>query len=357
MKIAYLAFIDVSRESGVLKKISGQTRTWRSMGHDVRLFAASPRVQPWEGLGDLAVEAVRSSRTLTNIMRTPGLVERVLAWGPDVVYHRFHLYYPRLVRMMHRKPTCLEIVADDVAQHALTQPWYEDAYHRRTRHKVIRAAAGFVCITQELAEKLPVGDRPVCVIGDGIRLADFRPAPPPGNTRPVVVSIASNPRQAWIGADKLLRLAAACPEWAFHVVGCTREQLPGAVPSNLTAHGFLARTQYEPLLASADAAIGSLALHRIGMNESSPLKTREYLAMGLPTVIGYRDTDFPDGAPFLLRIPNTDDSIETSLERIRTFVHEWKGRRVPREAVAHLDTNVKELRRLEFLERVRSGRA
>ncbi len=39
------------------------------------------------------------------------------------------------------------------------------------------------------------------------------------------------------------------------------------------------------------------------------LKVREYLAAGLPVVIGYQDTDFLDGAPFILQVPNEPDGI------------------------------------------------
>ena len=50
MRIAYVAVLDVSEESGVLKKIITQIKTWISMDHEAYLFALSPKEKAWEGL-------------------------------------------------------------------------------------------------------------------------------------------------------------------------------------------------------------------------------------------------------------------------------------------------------------------
>jgi hypothetical protein len=92
------------------------------------------------------------------------------------------------------------------------------------------------------------------------------------------------------------------------------------------------------------------------MQEASPLKTREYLAHGLPVIIGYQDTDFRDGAEFLLELPNTEDSIRPNQHRIRAFVESWCDRRVSREQICHLDTKEKERVRLRFLTEVATNR-
>jgi hypothetical protein len=96
-------------------------------------------------------------------------------------------------------------------------------------------------------------------------------------------------------------------------------------------------------------ALGSMALHRNLMNEASPLKVREYLAYGIPTIIGYHDTDFPDGHPFILELPNEENNVESNLDKIRRFVSEVKGRRIERETIAHIDVKIKELQRFKFL--------
>lgn len=118
-------------------------------------------------------------------------------------------------------------------------------------------------------------------------------------------------------------------------------------------HGRLDRRDYEPLMYQADVAIGTMALYRKGMNEASPLKVREYLAYGLPVIIGYQDTDFPESVPFLLQLTNASGNLEHHLAEIDAFVQNWRGKRVLREQIQHLDNRVKEIVRLEYMDRIR----
>ena len=108
------------------------------------------------------------------------------------------------------------------------------------------------------------------------------------------------------------------------------------------------------MLARCVIAFGTLALHRKQMNEACPLKVREYLAFGLPVVIGYGDTDLTGIEPWwLLRVPNAEDNVRQNAERIRSFIADVRGRRVPRDEVAdRIGAAAKEQRRLEFMERL-----
>ena len=117
-------------------------------------------------------------------------------------------------------------------------------------------------------------------------------------------------------------------------------------------HGFLSQLEYEPLIAGADAGIGPLSLYLAGKDESSPLKVREYLAYGLPTILGYRDTDFPERVPFLLQIGGSPDNVMNNISKIEKFVISWQGKRVSRDMVSLLDVSVKEKKRLMFLSSV-----
>lgn len=136
----------------------------------------------------------------------------------------------------------------------------------------------------------------------------------------------------------------------FDVIGDLAVNSAQVLPDNIEFHGVLPRSSYQTLMSRADVAIGTLGMHRKDMEEASPLKVREYLAYGIPTIIGYRDTDFPGEYPWLLRLANTPDNVAAGLGEIRDFVARMKGVRVPREAVEHLDVRRKERARLDFME-------
>ncbi len=51
----------------------------------------------------------------------------------------------------------------------------------------------------------------------------------------------------------------------------------------------------------------------------------------------------------MLELPNTEDNVDRSADRIRDFVLDWMGRRVDRGAIASIDSRVIERRRLDFM--------
>ena len=90
------------------------------------------------------------------------------------------------------------------------------------------------------------------------------------------------------------------------------------------------------------------------MDEACPLKVRRYLEYGLPVLLGYRDTDLDAvDSWWLLRLPNTEENVVTSLAEIDSFVARARGRRVPREEVEPLiSAAAKETARLAFFDEV-----
>jgi hypothetical protein len=350
MKIAYIAHWNLCQESGVLKKILAQINYWLAAGHQVRLFAASPQGELWAELRDLPLARINSPRFRTHLFRTRELVNQVVAWQPDLSYVRFSYYYPGMGRLYQVSPLLAEINTDDLFEYSASRDRHLYLYHRLTRTMILNKANGFVCLTNEIAYKFERFPGEKAVIANSIDLSQYLPLPPPNNLRPSLIFLGT-PDQPWHGVDKIHWLANQRPGWQFHIIGMdspTAEK----TPTNLVYHGFLSRSEYESLLAGADIAIGTLALHRKHMYEACPIKVREYLAYGLPTVIGYQDIDFPGPSPFLLQLPNVNENIQGHLDQIDSFVSSWKGRRLERSQISQIDLAVKEQARLSFMNKL-----
>ncbi|MCP9812219.1 hypothetical protein [Synechococcus lacustris] len=107
--------------------------------------------------------------------------------------------------------------------------------------------------------------------------------------------------------------------------------------------GYLSGTQYETSLASCDAGIGSLALHRKSLNEASTLKVRQYLAMGLPVFSGHNDSSLPANFPYYINLELTyfENALKTCqyLKRV--------SRNKIREASSPYITKVSQMQKLE----------
>lgn len=372
MRIAYVyGGADLSRNAGVTGKIIDQVQAWSRSAHEVQLF-----LQTYSA-GGLSEHLVREAGVTANLfmdapvrgagalgaayrrLGTIGALSRAVRdWQPTLVYFRFSVSYPALARLAREIPTVLEINTDDLQEWRRHLPTYKYLYHRITRSQLLRRAAGVVFATGELASPArfsPLADMRV-VIANGVALHRYGTGSPKGDGRRRIAFIGE-PGFAWHGVDKLLELARACPDWDFDVIGYGPQDLMTTAPPNVRCHGYLGAERYGGIVANADAAVGTLALHRKGMEEACPLKVREYLARGIPTVIGYRDTDFPRGGWFLLQLPNAEDNISANVGTIRGFVERMRGRRVSREEIGHLDVEVKEQQRLAFFQRVVEARA
>jgi Glycosyltransferase Family 4 len=352
MRIAYVCYWFLLERDGVAYKIDGQVGRWRAAGHEVEVFCLTRSGNTREGWRLFPFDS-----TAGRFAATRELAGAVGAWRPDVVYLRYDLFLPPLQRVLRRFPTVVEVNADDreEVRLRLVRTRASGLYNEVNRRILLGRAKALVTVTRELSRS-PSFTRfrkPTRVIGNGVDLDALRELPPPANERPQIVFLGSVD-QVWHGVDKLGALARLMPDADFHVVGYARQDFRFTPPDNLYAHGALARHEFEPILARADLAIGTLALHRKHMNEACPLKVREYLGYGLPVVLGYRDTDWLDVSPwFLLELPNEEGNAVGHLAEIRAFLEQVRGRRVPRAEVAdRIGAASKERARLELLAEV-----
>jgi glycosyltransferase involved in cell wall biosynthesis len=301
-----------------------------------------PATEVWSGADDVPCRHFRSASLLSRLPVCAQLVTSVRQWAPDIAYFRFGAWFPPLRHLLKTIPTVVELNTDDVREFRATLPWLMFQYHRLTRNRLLNSARAFVSVTREIADRFADFDKPTAVISNGIDLADYRPAPPPTASRPRLLFLG-DALCPWNGVDRIVAIASKLTDCDFDIVGYERQEMAGSLPDNVRVHGHLPRQRYEGLVQGADAAFGTMALDRKEMLEACPLKVREYLAFGVPTIIGYRDTDFAEGAPFLLHVNAAEDDVDSYLPRIRSFLQ-----RIDRTAIRHLDISQKESARLQF---------
>ncbi len=356
-RIAYFVHLNHPPNSGVFKKMFGQIRQWVAHGADVALFVLTAEEcgsEYWQNLDErVAVHVQRYHRFVQRFSASRQMAEDILRWNPHLIYTRYGLYYPAFRFLAKRAPLVVEINGNEFRELLLrsrSRYWY----NRLTRSLWLLSVKGFVFVTHELARLQHYAryNMPGAVIPNGIDLSQYpHPFPAPDNEVPHIAFISSN----WLpteGIDEILWLASRCPDWHFDLIGAGKDVFFEQVPPNVSLHGFMPRSEYEPLIEKTDVALSTLAFYRVGLSEASPLSVREMLAYGIPTIIGYNDSDFPKAPDFLLELPCRSDNVHGNIEAIKSFVKWARGKRVPREAIAHLDIAVKERRRLEFFDDV-----
>jgi glycosyltransferase involved in cell wall biosynthesis len=355
MRVCYFVIGSDTLRNGYHQKIFRTVDAWRDFGCETLWALGSRAGTP--GAADFA-EGVRPAGEALLWTWESGArrffsereaCRKVLEWKPDVIYIRSAYFTPAIIKLLNSVPSCIEInTNEDAERRQFGRLHY--LYFRISSGYVLKRVKGIVAVTREIArlERYRQSGKPIKVIANGIPLEDFAPRPVSPAKQPVLAMMTTG-QYRWHGLDKLTALARKFPSWEIHLMGDAQVTAELAACENVKRHGLLKRSEFEPILARAHVGLGPLALHRKKMEEACPLKVREYLSYGLPVIAGYEDTDFPEGAEFLLQIGNSESNVENSLEQMEAFTRKWMHRRVPAAAIEHLDFHAKEKERLSFL--------
>lgn len=363
MKIAYVTLHwPRIKNSGIGKKIQQQISAWQQTGHVVHHYMHHQSMASNDNLLDGSHYAYPCARTRIGIIKREffrvkaliTLIHAVRAYKPDLIYLRWGMYAIPLQQLFRIAPVVIEINTNDVSEHKLLGHFL-NLYNQATRWITLQNASGFIFTTNELSKasdftKFKV---PYVVISNGVNLDKYVPLPAPKTKIPHLVYIGT-PHMPWQGVEKLVTLGQRCKDIHIDIIGCNSIPNVDVLPQNMSLHGYLSREQYEPILSKASAAIGTIALHRKGMQEASPLKVREYAAYGIPLILPYEDTDLHNlKLDTILQIPNREDNILSSTGLIHDFLYSMQGKRIQRKSlVAVIDASVKEQQRLQFFNRI-----
>ncbi|HEX7477891.1 MAG TPA: glycosyltransferase [Polyangiales bacterium] len=354
MRIVYIT--DALRVSGVARKSVAQASEWQRQGHEVWLATARhPQLMPLAAaraqldheVGARSfLERVRGEVDYRLLFATK-LSAAARAHAIDVVYTREVPMAVELPALLRRVPTVLEVNGDALAE---LPRLGQRLVRRHVRGYELSHAAGVVFVSHELQRRCRPGTpRRATVIANPCPALDDAELPTPMRpARPTLVMIGTLVH-GWNGFDKMITMAELLPQLDFVVVGA---QLSG--PPNLRSLPHLSQAEVNRVLRGCTVGVGSLAMHRTALEEASPLKSRNYLAVGLPIIQAYRDTDLTEADGCVLALPNCEDNIRPQLARIadfaqRAYADPTLGERARALARGRLSMAEKERARLAFM--------
>lgn len=135
--------------------------------------------------------------------------------------------------------------------------------------------------------------------------------------RPELTFVCAGALGAWHGLDRLLRGMAAAEDASRLLVvgegpansrlGRLAEAL--GVADRVEFHAPTSGAGFDELIGRADIGVASLAEHRRGGFALSPLKTRDYLARGMPVLFAGDDPDLRPTPAFAYRLPADDSAV------------------------------------------------
>lgn len=354
MKIIYLIEWEFCKEDGVIKKVLNQVRTWKSIGHDVKLFVLSNCKDTIK----IEVESVYVyHKSFWNKLYFPSLYQDIENESPDLIYFRYSAYKPYLNKILNNYKTVMELNSNIIDEKKLQRFYsvkdFMTYYYILVTNKYLEnISSGIVSVTHEIAKTISKKQKNVIVIPNSIELNVFQAKKKPHSNRDIVhLVFIGTANQEWHGIDKILTLAKKTVDTLhFHIIGINDPK--DAVHNNITYHGYLKKEEYEKVIINSDIGIGTLALHRKNMDEACPLKVREYLAYGLPVIMGYEDTAFMNYSfNKILKLNNNQGNINQSIQKIIEFSKSNKDILVTQEEVEDkISSKELEKKRIKFME-------
>lgn len=358
MKIAYIIEVNPYLNSGIVKKIKDQTAFWKQQGHDVKTHIIWPyhknekKHLQGEVFSDMFVNALPNGFVKTYLTKITGIsrVSRQLtSFNPDIVYIRQNIWYPGLTSVLSKYRTILEINSVDFMEMKFYSSLKRRVY-MFGKNRILNVAKGIIAVSPDILQHYTSLKIPSTVVSNGINLSSFitrKNAEVESNVNLVFVG---SKNMEWHGLDRVLDLAKEFEQYNFIVVGYDKKGFLADTPRNVTFCGWVDENELQRIYEKCHFGIGSFGNFLVGKNVDSTLKVREYLAYGLPVILGHHDVDFIE-SEFVLKITKEDNTF-IDREEISEFIERYRKHVVPKGKLRIIDSVTKEQERLSFFTKI-----
>jgi hypothetical protein len=341
MKLAFVTPYDSDYDS-VYLHTNARLDEWRRQGIEVEGFVV--------GNGGRLQRSALSN--LVHDLRTSGDLTRGLAeFQPDLICCRWLTPVPGLVGKLRRiAPVVFEIHSNDIQETAAGRPLHV-LYTKAFRERELHGGSGACFVTKELAglHEFTNIPGPRESFGNGTALSQR--TKPPHSLRNTIGMAVGQP-YVWSGLDRFSRLAEQLPDIDW-VVACPKSALAdvtSAAGQSVIVRGTRSTAEYYDEVRSWTVAIGTMALERKGLTSATPLKVRDYVGLGVPTVLPYWDDDLgPVSDPLLANLAAKNQaSASVSPEFLKDFADSAKGQNLRLSTSAVVSIESIETRRVHF---------
>lgn len=325
---------------GVMQKVRQQASSIARSGlNDLDIYVLNPSLE--EHSGHLYFRAYKSMpypiRVFYYLFNKRALMEQAIDFNKyDRVVLRHSFSDGSLLRLMDRLPVLLEfhskIITELEVKEAETSSIVKKIIRRiritiekRYLYQLVKKSAGFITMGQELAEHYTehsTGSTPHQIIFNGCDVSSIKKTGFKAfNGQELnIVFLGSRP-DPWHGIPRLIRSvqhyrkSGGNVQVNLHFVGKIGPAEVGlsAADKGFYFHGVLQNEELDDVMSKMNLAICTLAQYMKQLDETSAIKTVEYLARAIPFVIAYEDTaltaqDSLKGT--YLRFPNDDSEID-----------------------------------------------
>lgn len=302
-KVAYVNLI-IRKAPGISAKLERQARVAKENDIPMDFYWISGRDGPVpEDFEFLNVTRINAKNPFV-VRFYQALEINKLTKKYEKVLLRYPLYDPVLrLFIQNSERIFLEHHTKEVEELALQHDkrWFTERYFGA---RWIAKFGGLVAVTREILDYelfRSKFDGAAFVAPNSIEISDIRQMKELKANKDIekieLLFVASS-FERWHGLEEILEIfekQTQIQALRLHLAGkMTPEQILRAEAiENVFVHGELLKKELEKLYSTCDVGLSSFRLDLKGLEEACTLKVREYLAYGLPVILGHRDSGLP----------------------------------------------------------------
>jgi len=364
IKALYLAFVNTNYEQ-ILVKIDQQFKAIKAICGNAECYVVGINnsnipLEKYSNINYIELKKTEGNQSLKEYYSASEKI--VQRYDPDIIYFRYpffnHLAYEFVSKFDNVVFEHQSIVENEISPQ-------EAEIEKKFAPFILAKARGIVAVTNEILKyelSRSLKTIPGHVMSNGIDTASISMMIPHYHPNELHLFCASH-FSSWHGIDRLIKgfaqfenrssitlhLAGEGPEVKRYEEMVQQYHLEERV----IFHGRLNKNQIDQITQYCQIAIGSLALHRIHLNQFCVLKNREYCLRGIPFVYAGEDVDFHPDLPFIRIFPANEEPIDVQV--LVDFADEIKRHPEIREqerkyAIDHLQWNKKIKQLVGFLD-------
>lgn len=331
-KILYLAKVDFQEKNniGVRNKVEGQIKALESLGYEVDIisifnqdiiFNYKTVIKTYSSITKIVDKALMNFRFYKVIN------EKIDASIYNAVYIRYPtMSQPYLLRFLKKLSKSDSAILFEIPTYPYKQE-LESSIPKRIIYFIdkiytpyLKRYLKFIITNYDQSE---IYNIPAIRMGNGIHIDNnvkFKIGHSSSKTLSLIsVSSLIN----WHGHDRIIKglsnyyNTGPQKEIRLNIIG-EGEEMDNLMAltkklnlnTKIKFHGFKKGEELEQIYKECQVGIGTLGIHRKGINTDNSLKTREYMSRGLPVIMAARDFDIPENYPFVINCNPTDDPID-----------------------------------------------
>jgi hypothetical protein len=333
MKGLFLTLMNMESSPGYAEKVYGQVNAFRdagmamdiiSMGNDysIVLNRHSPdRNRRWEILREYSPGKMNGNR----VALLSAAAEHIQLQKVQFLYLRYPISDP-LYLFFLRKVN--KVAADCILFSEIpTYPYDRLAeFHTSIKKKLLlaidkicrRYIKRYIDRIVSIDSKEDIFGIPTISIQNGISIDHFQQVSMPRTFSPLLKLLGVANLMDYHGFDRVVDGMQNRKDVEFHIVGPSTPALVklqekvnmAGLSDQVIFHGTRFGTGLNELFNTCNIAVGCLAWHRAGLDQASNLKSREYMARGIPFMYSGKDIVVSKATGFSLQVPLTDDPID-----------------------------------------------